>query len=353
MGVISLRARAAGPAAQAVLACLSYSFCSTALTLCNKAIFSADAVNYPWTLLAIQSMVCAGLLGAYYGFRAGRWPVKQGLLLELARPCAVFTLYIFTNARALRYISLPMLSVVKSLAPMGIAVVERVVYGERLSGGTYGAMGLILLSNVVTVTNDVEFHFWGYVWAGLNAVFNILYVVFLRYFVTNKHSSGEKTLHNNIIISMIMIPTALVAGEGSGFVDDFARTSFRFRALFALSCLLAVGIGASVFWVLESTSGSTLSFVGGANKVAVVILGAVLFDAVITPAGWTGVALGVLASISFTVSKARTARAASAKAAAADLSSGRDEPNVKGDTSSSLRQNVVVRSTVAGGAGQR
>lgn len=347
MGVVSLPARLSSPAAQAVLSCLSYSFCSTALTLCNKAIFSADSVNYPWTLLAIQSIVCAGLLGAYYGYHARRSPVKLALLLELARPCAVFTLYIFTNARALRYISLPMLSVVKSLAPMGIAVVERVVYGERLSLGTYGAMGLILLSNVVTVTNDVEFHFWGYVWAGLNAVFNILYVVFLRYFVTNKHSSGEKTLHNNILISMIMIPTALVAGEGSGFLDDFARTSFNFRALFALSCLLAVGIGASVFWVLESTSGSTLSFIGGANKVAVVILGAILFNAVITPAGWAGVALGVLASISFTVSKARTARAASAKAASEDSSNLKTKSDVLLGSPSVRQKHVLVRSTIS------
>jgi drug/metabolite transporter (DMT)-like permease len=332
-----LAARTGSPAAQAVLSCICYATCSTALTLANKAIFSDTQLNYPWSLLAIQSIVSALALGVFYGVREQRWPVKPTLLRELARPCAVFTLYIFTNARALRYISLPMLSVVKSLAPMGIAMVERLLYGERLSGGTYGAMGLILLSNVVTVTNDVEFHLWGYVWAGLNALFNVMYVVFLRYFVTNKHSPGEKTLHNNILISCIMIPTAVAAGEGPGFVRDFALTSLRFRALFALSCLLAVGIGASVFWVLNSTSGSTLSFVGGANKVFVVILGAFLFNARITPSGWVGVFLGVLASIAFSVSKARTARAAADKAA---------DSAPEDDTKAGLKK-VAVRSVVS------
>lgn len=340
-----LAARANSPAAQAVISCVSYATCSTALTLANKAIFSDTKLNYPWSLLAIQSIVSALVLGVFYGVRERQWPVKPALLLELSRPCAVFTMYIFTNARALRYISLPMLSVVKSLAPMGIAMVERVLYGERVSGGTYGAMGLILLSNVVTVTSDVEFHFWGYVWAVLNAVFNVLYVVFLRYFVTNKYSSGEKTLHNNILISLIMVPVALASGEGPGFVRDFAHTTFRFRFLFGISCLLAVGIGASVFWVLNSTSGSTLSFVGGANKVCVVVLGAILFEAVITPAGWIGVFLGVAASISFSVSKARAARALAAKGTA---EAENDENDKSHGLTKPLHQKISVRSTVAG-----
>lgn len=298
---------------QAVISCLCYASCSTALTLANKAIFSERQLNYPWTLLAIQSVFCATLLGLYYGIRSGKWPVKMALMRELIWPCLVFTMYIFTNARALRYISLPVLSVVKSLAPMGIAVVELIMYKEKLSTGTVGAMGLILLSNMVTVANDIEFNLWGYIWATLNAVFNILYVVFLRHFVTNKFSSGDKTLHNNILLCAFMIPTAFIQGEVPGFMREFAETSVRFRALFLLSCLLAVGIGASVFWVLMSTSGSTLSFVGGANKVAVVVLGAILFEVRISPAGWVGVALGVLASICFSVSKARNAKNKSAK----------------------------------------
>lgn len=342
MGVLSLprrlSARLRSPAANAVLACVSYASCSTALTLANKAIFSEADLNYPWTLLAIQSVVSAVALAAYYGARDRRWPVSRALLAELARPCAVFTAYIFTNARALRYISLPLLSVVKSLAPMGIAVAERALYGERLSAGTLLAMALILLSNAVTVASDVEFNAWGYIWAAANALFNVLYVVALRYYVTNKHSAGEKTLHNNVLISAIIVPTALAAGEGPGFLREFADTSARFRALFALSCALAVAIGASVFWVLRATSGSTLSFVGGANKVAVVILGALLFEARISAAGWVGVALGVAASIAFSVSKARAARA--------HVKADSGSPAPRPSAANSLTQKIQVRSTV-------
>lgn len=357
MGMFN-RKRVLPPPVVAVFACFSYAFCSTALTLANKAIFSEKALNYPWTLLAIQSLFSAFFLGLFYFVRDRRWPVKAPLLVELCRPCAVFAIYIFTNARALRYISLPLLSVLKSLAPMGIALVERILYNERLSAGTYGAMCLIILSNIVTMKNDVEFHFWGYVWATLNAVFNVLYVVFLRFYVTNKHSTGEKTLHNNILLSMIIVPTAFYAGEIPGFVQEFALTSVRFRVLFLLSCFLAVGIGASVFWVLAATSGSTLSFVGGANKVVVIVLGAILFEVHISPAGWTGVALGVAASVSFTLSKALSSRAA----AKPDILLGSDNEKENGydvhaDSPASspfaysgkLSSRVTVRSTVSSG----
>ena len=77
-----------------------------------------------------------------------------------------------------------------------------------------------------------------------------------------------------------------------------------------LSCILAAGIGASVFWVIQTASGSTLSFVGAANKVVVVILGAVLFDAKISSAGWVGVALGAVAGFWFAFAKAAAAKAA-------------------------------------------
>jgi GDP-mannose transporter len=290
---------------QAVLACLSYASCSTMLNLANKAIFSDRKLNYPWSLLGIQSFVCALMLGAYYAITMRRFPLKTALLRELLLPCSVFALFIFTSARALRYISLPVLSVIKSFAPMGIAATERVLFGERIHAGTYVAMLIILVANLVTVLNDIEYSPVGYMWAALNTIANIIYVVSLRFCVSKNYKNGEKALHLNILLTAIFPPIAIAMGELPGFIVDFSLTSARFRLLFFFSCILAAGIGASVFWVLQSTSGSTLSFIGAANKVSVIILGAILFEVHISGAGWLGIFLGVLGSVAFTVSKLR------------------------------------------------
>jgi drug/metabolite transporter (DMT)-like permease len=309
------------------LSCLSYASCSVLLTLANKAIFSGATLDYPWTLLGTQSLFCAVVLGLYYGMSTRRSPLKPSLLRELLVPCFIFALYIFTNARALRYISLPMLSVVKSLAPMGIALAELFLFREHVSRGTYGAMALILLSNAVSVVNDVEYNAAGYSWAAINALTNIAYVVSLRYCLSHTHSSGSKTMHMNILLTAIMFPVALCMGELGGFIREISMTSTRFRILFALSCMLAAGISASVFWVIQETSGSTLSFVGGANKVFVIILGALVFDATISFAGWVGVSLGVLASISFTATKCRASHSNGASSTTLQHS-GRSLPNL-------------------------
>lgn len=101
-----------------------------------------------------------------------------------------------------------------------------------------------------------------------------------------------------------MLPLAFASGELTSFVDAFATTSFSLRAVFLLSCLLCAGIGASIFWVVQTTSGSTLSFVGSCNKFVVVILGGMLFQANITPVGWLSVFFGILAGVVFAVAKA-------------------------------------------------
>jgi drug/metabolite transporter (DMT)-like permease len=289
--------------AQALLSCLSYAACSTLLSLTNKAIFSDQNLNYPWSLLGLQSIVCAVVLATYYAAAIGRIPLRLSLLRELLVPCSIFTLYIYTNARALRYVSLPIFSVIKSLAPMGIAASERALFGEHMNPATYGAMALMLVANIVTVHNDIEYSRMGYMWAFGNTLANIAYVVSLRYCMSKEHKNGEKALHLNVLLSLMIPPAALASGELPDFVHDVVRTSSRFRIIFFISCVLASGIGASVFWVIKCTSGSTLSFVGAANKVVVIVLGAVLFEVHINSAGWVGIALGVLGSIAFIVSK--------------------------------------------------
>jgi drug/metabolite transporter (DMT)-like permease len=196
-----------------------------------------------------------------------------------------------------------MLSVIKSIAPVGVAAVES-MQGHVISSGTYLAMGMIVLSNAISVYYDIEYHPLGYMWALLNCVFNVVYITLLRQ-VESDASNAEKTLHNNFLLCVFTVPLAAVSGEVPTFFAQFAATSARFKGMYAVSCSLAAAIGVAVFWVLKATSGSTLSFVGASNKVLVVILGAVVFKANITREGWCGIALALTASLCFTISKAQ------------------------------------------------
>ncbi len=292
---------------EALAACASYAFCSISLTLANKAIFSSRQLNYPWSVLLVQSLVVALLLAVYFtsglaGPQLAANPIRRRLLKQLSIPTSFFILFIFSNARALRTVSLPVLTVVKSLAPLAVQIAERAVFRDPVSGGTYIAMFLIVLGNFVAASGDMGFHGSGYAWALFNILANVAYVVSLRYCLDDTYTPALKTLHSNILAVVFITPVAALL-ELEEFHIEFALTDFRFRVLFLASCLLAAGIGASVFWVLKASTGSTLSFVGATNKVVVVILGALLFDSKVSVRGWAGVALGLTAGGCFAVSK--------------------------------------------------
>lgn len=292
---------------EALAACASYAFCSISLTLANKAIFSNRNLNYPWSVLLVQSLIVALLLSVYFtsglaGPQLATNPIRKRLLKQLSIPTCFFIFFIFSNARALRTVSLPVLTVVKSLAPLAVQIAERVVFRDPVSGGTYISMFLIVLGNFVAASGDMAFHGSGYAWAMFNILANVAYVVSLRYCLDDTYTPALKTLHSNILAILFITPVAVI-WELKEFHIEFALTDMRFRILFLFSCLLAAGIGASVFWVLKASTGSTLSFVGATNKVVVVILGALLFDSKVSIRGWAGVALGLTAGGCFAISK--------------------------------------------------
>lgn len=194
--------------------------------------------------------------------------------------------------------------VIKSMSPVGIAAVES-LQGHSVSSGSYAAMVLIVVANVVSVYYDLEYHPLGYMWAFANVGFNITYITMLRQ-LKFEASNVEKTLHNNFLLVMVTAPVAVISGELPAFFFDFAATSPQFKIMYSISCLLAAAIGTTVFWVIQATSGSTLSFVGSSNKILVVILGTILFKAKISRPGMCGIGLGILASILFTISKAQS-----------------------------------------------
>lgn len=102
------------------------------------------------------------------------------LIRELLCPTMFLSIFLVSNAYALRYMSLPILTIFKSCAPLGITVFELVYCGDSVSPMLVSSLTLMILSNVVTMSNDVEASGPGYVFASFSVLANILYVFTLR-----------------------------------------------------------------------------------------------------------------------------------------------------------------------------
>ena len=287
-----------------VLSGLSYAVSSTCLTLVNKYVFSRRQFHFPWFTLAIQNLISVFLI-LFLSFTPFlpklHW--RRKLTKELRVPITFFVLFIFSNAQALRYMNLPVLTVFKSLGPMGITLFERLFFKDKFSIQVYCSMFLIILSTFITAIYDLEYTTLGYFWALTNVAANIGYLASLRYYVSNKFTSLEKTFHSNLLALIPIIPISIATKEFPQVIYAVQQVTGGFVAAFSCSGVLTLGICASAFWCITCSNGSTLSFIGGFNKVPIVVLGAILFETKTSVPGWIGVVLGLVAGLLFIKSK--------------------------------------------------
>lgn len=299
-------------------ACIAYAVASTSVTVMNKIVFSHAHFHYPWFTLAAQNIISILMISLAHSARLTRsGTLSLKLVKQMPLPILFFVIFIFTNAQSLRYVNLPILTVWKSLGPMFVTLYERLYFGDTFSPAVYSSMLLIVLSAFVTAINDLEYSPIGYFWAFMNVVSNVAYLASLRLFLKDPSvSSLDKTFHSNLLSLIPIIPMSLLSGEFPTVISAFAARSLWFKLAFAFSGCLTTAVCASAFWTISVTNGSTLSFIGGFNKVPIILLSLFLFDMRISVEGWIGVSLGVVAGIVFI--RAKTSSATSFDSRCAD-----------------------------------
>lgn len=289
-----------------VLACASYAVSSTGVTIVNKLVFSAAGFHYPWFTLAFQNLLSVSLILCAHSLElttAGR--LSRPLSRAIALPCLCFVAFIFTNAQALRHLSLPVLTVWKSLGPLCVTLVEALRFGVRFSRGVYGAMLLVALSALVTARFDISFSAVGYAWAAANLAANVAYLVSLRVCLANSNASSlDKTFHSNLLSLVLIVPLCIASNEFPDVLIALHARSLAFKLCYVLSGALTTAVCASAFWTIQLTSGSTMSFIGGMNKIPIILFSLLIFDDNVSPLGWVGVGLGVVAGFVFVRAKA-------------------------------------------------
>lgn len=188
---------------------------------------------------------------------------------------------------------------------MFVTLFERFYFGDRFSVHVYLSMTLIMLSAFVTAINDLEYSPVGYFWAAMNVFANLLYLASLRIFLKDPDVSAlDKTFHSNLLSIIPILPMAIASGEFPHAFYALSERSVGFKVAYFASGFLTTAVCASAFWTITLTNGSTLSFIGGFNKVPIILLSLFLFDMHISVAGWVGVTLGVVAGIVFVRAKA-------------------------------------------------
>lgn len=289
----------------------SYFVASVCLSLTNKAVFSRSDFDFPLSVLASQALVTVVLLLVSSETRLGpavRFDPK--LARKMLPITLLFAVMLWTSSKALRYCSVPVVTIFKNLSVVAITVFERVVYSDRSSVGVLLSLLCMIAGSVVAAAGDLQFSSVGYGWMLLNGIFTVCHLAAVRAWLRHESSSTAKTFHNQLFALVIFAGGAAAQGELPSFPHRLLRMPPSFQAGFLLSTVLGLLINLSSFWALRVTSGTTYSFVGASNKIPAALLGHFLFSSNLTAFGWLGVLFGLASGLGFSASKYRLHQAA-------------------------------------------
>jgi len=236
---------------------------------------------------------------------------------------------IYTGAKALQFLSIPVYTIFKNLTIILIAYGEVLWFGGSVTGMTLFSFGLMVLSSVIAAWADIQHALVnyghsstetsaqiatlnaGYIWMLFNCFCSATYVLGMRKRIKLTNFKDFDTMFYNNLLS---IPILLIC---SLFIEDWSSANVarnfplerRNNLIIAMvfSGLSSVFISYTSAWCVRVTSSTTYSMVGALNKLPIALSGLIFFDAPVTLPSVSAIGLGFVSGIVYAVAKVRQA----------------------------------------------
>lgn len=259
--------------------------------------------------MCVQSiLICTSMVSVHLFTNKTLPRFSKRSILDALLPSVLLTLYSYSNARALRFVSLPAFTAVKALTPLFITAIELSEFGDKVSGGVILALTLAIIGNALTfesasILSGLSHH--GYAWAFFNIITNAVYVLTIRYY---SGPSKERPFLVNFCGLFFTVPLAVLNKERYQFLNHVKTISFtQFVPLF-----LCVSLGATAYMFAHhivdfefSGVSRYLATAASVSRVMIVLFGAYIFRTQLSRLGWFGVFLAVLSGFIYSAAKSK------------------------------------------------
>lgn len=307
---------------------LAYCLSSISMTVVNKYVVSGRYWNLNFFYLAVQSIVCIvtimackqmGMITTLAPFdstKAKKWFPISLLLVGM----------IYTSAKALQFLSVPVYTIFKNLTIIVIAYGEVLWFGGSVTPMALLSFGLMVMSSVIAAWADIQAAIngvgmsvetadalstlnAGYAWMGLNVFCTAAYVLGMRKVIKKMNFKDWDTMfYNNLLTIPVLIVCSLIAEDWS--TDNLAKNfpiESRNSMLIGMiySGLATIFISYCSAWCIRVTSSTTYSMVGALNKLPIAVSGLVFFDAPITFGSVSAIFIGFVSGLVFAWAKVR------------------------------------------------
>ena len=273
-------------AAAAACSCAMYVGSSTLMVLTNKWLATTLAINAPLSLLLMQNCVATILVRTFKAFGFVEYAdFDTKVALKWLPVNVLFVLMLSTSFVAMRYLSVPMITVFKQLANLLTVSGEFYFFGKPISAGVCLSFVTMITGAALAALNDLEYNVYGYFWQGTNCFCTSSYVLYLKFATkTITLTKFGMVFYNNLLSLPMLFILALALGEPANVFQafDLGLIDAKFVCVNIFAGSVGFLLNLASVWCIAATSATTYAIVGALNKIPVTILGYILFNAQIS-----------------------------------------------------------------------
>ncbi|KAJ3169453.1 GDP-mannose transporter into the lumen of the Golgi [Geranomyces variabilis] len=312
----------------AFYAIVCYCVSSILMTVTNKLVLSSYEFRLNFFLLAVQSLVCVLMLEGFLGaglISRRKFKVddaKKWFIVSLA-----LVAMIYTGARALAYLSIPLFTIFKNITIILIAYCERILLaGSPVTPLMLVAFAMMVSSSLIAGWSDLQSHgaikqtsgeaeispAVAVAWMAANCATTAGFALLMKKKIKEVgFKEFDTVFYNNALSIPVLLVASLLTERSTGAATWAKYTANpeyegQMRGLMfgiILSGISSFGISYSTAWCMRVTSSTTYSMVGALNKLPIAVAGMLFFDDNVTLGGVCGVVIAFLAGIVYSHAK--------------------------------------------------
>jgi hypothetical protein len=280
---------------------ITYSVLSVAITLFNKAVFSAGFPS-AMTLTLLQGVVT--IIGCetlkYSGSPQLQYPnLNLRTLLQVAPLSFVFIAYVVISLVSLGRINLPMFTTLRRLTILFVMVEEYFLLGRTPTRAILNTVAVMTLGAAIAAWKDLTFDPYTYFLLFLTNLFTSLYTVYISKVRKDTGLTPAGMLFYSNVSSMpVLLLLALYSGDVTAAYTYEGYGDISFLINFIASIFIAFLMNVSVFYNTSVSSARTQTVVGQLKNFIAFVLGLWLFnDYVYDPINMLGLWVGLAGSV--------------------------------------------------------
>uniref|UniRef100_A0A0G4HSS5 Sugar phosphate transporter domain-containing protein n=1 Tax=Chromera velia CCMP2878 TaxID=1169474 RepID=A0A0G4HSS5_9ALVE len=296
---------------EVIFACVLWYTSGIGLTAINKEIFAVHHFNYPMSVTTLHFIFTC--IGTYCGFALAdkynkktgkdipkmlKWPEVDWKKdwLSIVMIGSLTTVAIVFSNEAFAHVGISLMHVIKSFAPVSTYLVAAAFGLESLTWTLAGAV-VAISASVLFAVQGLEGDMIGIVLVSLVVLMSAVRFVLIQY-TGVRLSSLQQILVTQPVGLLLLLPFAVTmelpslshAVYGlyvSGNRDEIVSLSW----LVAVSMFMALLVNFSNFYMVQVTSGLTLTVIGQVKLMCTVLMGELSFGETVPPGNWAALAI--------------------------------------------------------------